>query len=92
MEKESSIEESKQSEEEEISNIEPNVIMADNQGLIEVSNEDLPVAMSMEEQDAETANQGKGGVCNAFYGFLFPKMAPIRCTTFILLSILIAIP
>lgn len=86
--------EKKQNEEEEkIHNIEPNEMTTDEQDLMDEYNEDVPVAKSMEEDtDTTKANQTKGGVCNAFYGFLFPKMAPIRCTTFILLSILIAIP
>lgn len=34
----------------------------------------------------------KGGMCDAFYGFLFPKLAPLRWTTFLFLTILSAIP
>ena len=41
---------------------------------------------------SSTKVNGNRGVCSAFYGFLFPRMAPIRGSTFLVLTLLSAIP
>jgi hypothetical protein len=51
-----------------------------------------PETSAGENMDTSLVEENKGGIFNAFSGFLFPKIAPIRWTTFLVLSFLIAIP
>ena len=54
---------------------------------------DYKLNENAKSEQARTTDDDKGSnVFSVFYGFLFPKIAPIRWTTFLWLSILIAIP
>jgi len=44
------------------------------------------------KQIKDDVEQKSGGVWDAFYGFIFPKIAPIPWSTFLFLAFLIAIP